>query len=53
MDAFTKWFAITVVVVVGEVLLFAAYVVHATGYTDGLAVIGEMVAQIISAFMAR
>jgi hypothetical protein len=50
MDAL-KWFAITVAVVVGEVLLLAAYVVHTTGSTDGLMAIGQMVAQVIGAFM--
>ena len=48
-----KWFAITVAIVVGEVLLFAAYVVHTTGSTDSLTAIGQMVAQVIAAFMVR
>ena len=52
MDAL-KWFAITVAVVVGEVLIFAAYVLHTTGSTDGLTAIGQMAAQIIAAFTVR
>ncbi|MDT7765365.1 MAG: hypothetical protein QOC63_4785 [Mycobacterium sp.] len=31
-----KWFAIMVAVVVGEVLVLAAYVVHMTGTTGGV-----------------
>lgn len=48
-----KWFAIMVAVVVGEVLVFAAYVVHITGTTDGLAAVGGMVAQIVASFSVR
>lgn len=51
MNAF-KWFALMVAVVVGEVLLFATYVVHATGSTDGLASVGQMVATVIQALLS-
>lgn len=50
MDVFIMWLAISIVAVVGEVLIFAAYVVHRTGSTGGLADIGQMVANIIAAF---
>lgn len=52
MNAF-KWFAIMVMVVVGEVLLLAAFVVYATGSTDGLTSVGQMVAYVIGALMSR
>jgi hypothetical protein len=48
-----KWFAIAVTVVVGETLIFAAYVVQETGTTDALAAIGWMVAQIVGSFVLR
>jgi hypothetical protein len=47
-----KWFAIMVMVVVGEMLVFGTFVVDATGSIDGLTVVGEMVACAIKAFMS-
>lgn len=48
-----KWFAIMVMVVVGEVLLLAAFVVYTTGSTDGLSSVGQMVAYVVEAFTRR
>jgi hypothetical protein len=45
-----KWFAIMVMVVVGEMLVFDAFVVNSTGSIDGLTAVGEMVASVIKAF---
>jgi hypothetical protein len=42
-----------VMVVVGEVLLLAAFVVYAADSTDGLTSVGQMIAYIIEAFMRR
>jgi hypothetical protein len=42
-----------VMVVVGEVLLLAAFVVYATGSTDGLSSVGQMVACVVEGFTRR
>jgi hypothetical protein len=52
MDAF-KYIGITIAVVLAETLIFAGYVVAVTRSTDSLAVIGQMVAQIVASFMLR
>jgi hypothetical protein len=43
------WPCITVMVVVAEVLIFAAIVVHTTGSTDSLKAIGDMVTRVLAA----
>lgn len=46
-----KWIGITIMAVAGEALLLAGYVVHQTGSTAGLMMIGQLVAAIINGFV--
>jgi hypothetical protein len=48
-----KWFALMVLGVVAEVLIFATFLVAITGNVDGLAVLGDMVAKIIAGLIPR
>jgi hypothetical protein len=47
----TKYLALTIVAVVALALAFATFFVIYTGSTDGLAEVGQMLAQIIKAFV--
>lgn len=46
-----KWIGITIAVVASEAPLLAGYVVHETGSTEGLLMIGRLVAAIINGFV--
>jgi hypothetical protein len=47
----SKWYCITIIIVVALVLGFSVFVVSVTGSTDGLVAVGQMVALIIDAFV--
>jgi len=48
-----KWFAVMVIVVVAEVLVFAAVVVAVTGSVDALAAVGDMVLKVLIGLRPR